>query len=235
MNIDIRYIPREVSEWDVTRAIANILHGDEFPVSEEEREINFKVELDDDDVSGVGHKGSGTLTVPQAAIGRKFLAVVKETPVRVAGKKLKFFRSHKPPPRHLSETLDRTPFVPPDIEERFVKTVWALDESIRVQTVQFGTYFRETYPGGRSYSIEWSKDYKTKGSAWLRFEYEHKLIRIKVSATSWYLIVVSLSCGQQIGDEMTEHLGYTIAINFASIRTIGIGYDFEPCEPLVYP
>ncbi|EEB88369.1 hypothetical protein MPER_13830, partial [Moniliophthora perniciosa FA553] len=42
-------------------------------------------------------------------------------------------------------------------------------------------------------------------TAWLKFEYGHKLIRI------------------MLGNPMTEEIGYSIAINFASIQKIGVG------------
>lgn len=176
MNIEIRYIPTEENEWSVTRAISAIIHSEDFAVSEEERQVNFKVDLTLNEAAGVGHNGSGILTVPTMALGRKFLYAVRENPIRMSKGKLKFFRASKAPPRHLVETLDKTPFVSPDIEEKHAQTLWALEEELRVETVQFGAYFRPEYPGGRWFSVEWEKKYV----AWLKFEYDHKLIRITV-------------------------------------------------------
>ncbi|RXW18615.1 hypothetical protein EST38_g7238 [Candolleomyces aberdarensis] len=210
MNIDIRYIPTEETEWSVTRAISAIIHAEDFAVSEEERQVNFKVVLAENEAAGVGHNGSGLLTVPTAALGRKFLDAVRENPIKLSTRKLKFYRSSEKLVKHVVATLDKTPFVSPDIEEKHAKTLWALEDQLRVETIQFGTYFRPEYDPekkkGRAFSVEWEKKYV----AWLKFEYDHKLIRIT------------------LGDKMTERLGHTIAINFASIRKIGVGYDITP-------
>ncbi|KAF6763917.1 RNA dependent RNA polymerase-domain-containing protein [Ephemerocybe angulata] len=208
MNIDIRFVPTEENEWTVTRAISSIIHADEFAVSEEEKRVNFKVELNPNETSGVGHNHTGTLTLPTAALGRKFLNHVRDKPIKLSKQKLKFYRSQTAPRKHVVATLGKTPFVSPDIEEKHVKTMWALEDNIRLETVQFGTLYRPVYPGGRAFSVEWEKRYTTVGLATLKLEYDHKLIRIS------------------LGDPQTEHIGYTVAINFASIRKIGVGYDF---------
>jgi RNA-dependent RNA polymerase len=177
MNIQIRYIPHEENEWSVARAISGILHSEAFAVSEEERQTNFKVVLTENEAAGVGHNGSGTLTVPSVSLGSKFLHAVRENPIKLSGQKVRFFRSQNSPSRHLVATLDKTPFVSPDIEEKHAQTLWALDEQLRVETIQFGTYYRPDYnTPGRAFSVEWEKNYV----AWLKFEYDHKLIRITV-------------------------------------------------------
>ena len=178
MNIQIRYIPHEENEWSVARAISGILHSEAFAVSDEERQVNFKVELTENEAAGVGHNGSGILTVPSLSLGKKFLDAARENPIKMSGQKVKFFRSQTSPLRHVVATLDRTPFVSPDIEEKHAQTLWALEEQLRVETIQFGTYFRdyEKPSTGRAFSVEWEKTYV----AWLEFEYDHKLIRITV-------------------------------------------------------
>ncbi|KAJ3544084.1 hypothetical protein NMY22_g2913 [Coprinellus aureogranulatus] len=182
MNIEIRYIPDDANEWTVTRAIATVVHGDDFAVSEEEKRVNFKVELNPNEAAGVGHNHTGILTVPSVTLGRKFLGHVRGNPIKVLGKKLHFRHGGKPPRRHVVATLDKTPFVDPDIEEKHVQTVWALDRSLRLEKVQFGAFFRKSYPGGRSFSVEWEKSYAPVGFASLKFEYDHKLLRLTVES-----------------------------------------------------
>lgn len=232
MNIDIRYIPPEENEWTVTRAISAIVHSDAFATSEEERKVNFKVSLNANKVSWVGHDGTGTLTVPTNQLGKKFLDHVKENPIKLSKKRLKFYRSFNGPPRHVVATLGKTPFVNPDIEEKHVKTMAALEDSFRMEKLQFGTFFREGYPGGnRSFSVEWEKDYTQQSRADLHFEYDHKLIRIKVLSCYSHLLDPVSDTLVQLGDPQTEDIGYTVAINFASIRKIAVGYDFaKPCK-----
>ncbi|TFK30151.1 RdRP-domain-containing protein [Coprinopsis marcescibilis] len=207
MEIDIRYIHSDENEWTVTRAIAQILHAGE---SEEQRKVNFKVLLDVNDAAGIGHRGTGRLTVPTAKIGRKFLDDVRETPIKLNKQKLKFFKSARSPIRHVVATLERTPFVSPDIEEKHEQTLWELRTKLRVDTVQFGVFYRPTYPGGRAFSVEWEKSYAPDGVGQLQFDYDHKVIRIT------------------LGDHLKEKIGCTINVNFASIRKIGVGYDIKP-------
>ncbi len=45
MDLDIKSIPNEVNNWEVTRAIARILHSEEFaPIDPEGRLLNFRGE-----------------------------------------------------------------------------------------------------------------------------------------------------------------------------------------------
>ena len=89
---------------------------------------------------------------------------------------MRFFRTKERPPYWLATTLEKTPYLPPEIEETKETILRKLDVAFHVDKVQFGTYFREKYPGGRSFSVEWQK----QDVAWLKFEYDHKLIQIKV-------------------------------------------------------
>lgn len=182
MNIEILYIPDEANEWTVTRAIAKVVHADDFAVSEEEKRVNFKVELNPNEAAGVGHNHTGILTVPSVTLGKKFLSHVRGNHIKLCGKKLHFRHAGRGPRRHLVATLEKTPFVDPDIEEKHVQTVWALDRHLRLAKVQFGTFFRKEYPGGRSFSVEWEQNYAPVGHASLHFEYGHKLIRITVES-----------------------------------------------------
>ncbi|KAK0228867.1 RNA dependent RNA polymerase-domain-containing protein [Armillaria fumosa] len=217
MNIALNYLPTTVNAWDVTRSLAEVLHSDEFhPVHENERPLNFKVLLNPSKMGGVRNDGTGILQLPTEAIGRKFLHWAKETPIRIQNKKIKMY------PRgatyhDVALTLQRTPFVNPDIEEEWEDKCRQLDVRIRVDVVQFGAYYRPSYPtspkqrlASRAYSIEWERDYAVNGAAWLKFEYEHKLIRIT------------------LGNETTETEGQTIAISFSSIDKIALGYDGKP-------
>ncbi|KAK0196791.1 RNA dependent RNA polymerase-domain-containing protein [Armillaria mellea] len=215
MNIALNFLPTTVNEWDVTRSLAEVLHSDEFhPVHENERPLNFKVLLNPSKMGDVRNDGTGFLQLPTEAIGRKFLRWTKETPIRIAGKKIKVFPKGTVRD-YVALTLQRTPFVNPDIEEQWEDKCRQLDMRIRVDIVQFGAYYRPSYttsckPPPRAYSIEWERDYAVNSAAWLKFEYEHKLIRIT------------------LGNETTEAEGQTIAINFSSINKIALGYDGKP-------
>ena len=96
------------------------------------------------------------------------------------------FHSAGFPPKHTAMTLERTPYIDPDIEIEHEAILEKLHDEIRVDTVQFGVYYYSVYfPKGpapsREFSIEWQGHYITDSkSAWLSFRYDHKLIRIRV-------------------------------------------------------
>lgn len=192
MDLAIIYLPSDVNKWTVTRCIASVLHSDEFAPQRLEKQnavdrpINFLVTLNPSKAGGVGNDGTGTLTLPTVEVGHKFLRWVKETPIKIEGKKVKFFK-HGFPRKGLALTLDKTPYISPDIEEEHAQKLWDLQDLLRVDAVQFGIFYRPRYPSNdrepltpRAFSIEWEHKCDTESIGWLAFEYTHKLIRIKV-------------------------------------------------------
>jgi RNA-dependent RNA polymerase len=188
MDIDIKFIPKEVNKWEVTRAIATVLHSEDFaPVEVEGRLLNFRVKLNDNPAGGVRNDGTGILTLPSEDVARKFFSYVSKDPIKVNGRKLKFYRRSKPPPPGLVETLSKTPYINPDLEEERQDKLRALETKFRVDAVQFGIFYQPRYPATeneplspRAFSVEWEREYIKDSSAWLRFDYDHKLIRITV-------------------------------------------------------
>jgi len=149
-------------------------------------------------------------------IGQRFLKWVrKETNyIQVGKKNLKFFPAKTRPLLGLAMTLDKTPYLDPDIEEERQKKIRFLtDHLLRIDKVQFGLFYRPSPAKGRCFSIEWEGSFTNKSIGWLSWEYEHKLIRV------------------QIGNRMTEETGSSIVIKFSNIRKLGIDYDFgNPCR-----
>jgi RNA-dependent RNA polymerase len=142
---------------------------------------------------GSRNDGTGILALPTEADGQRFLKYIKDTPIRVGGKKLRFFRNYdreNNSPRWLFETLKLTAYIDPSIEEEREEKIRQLDHSIRVDVVQFGVFYRDRYPrpgtndklAPRSFSIEWTTQNTSAKeiTAWLRFEYDTKQIRIEV-------------------------------------------------------
>ncbi|KAF8077751.1 RNA dependent RNA polymerase-domain-containing protein [Lyophyllum atratum] len=222
MDLNILYLPYEVNDWTVTRRVATILHSEEFaPRRRDEnavdRLINFRVKLNPSKAGGVGNDGTGVLTLPTSEVGMKFLRWVQDRPLRFEGKKIKFYRRGHSSHPGLALTLDKTPYINPDIEEERQKKLWDLRDQFRVDAVQFGVFYRPKYPlipeerlTNRAFSIEWERTYTTDSMGWLAFEYDHKVIRIS------------------LGNEMMDKFGSSIAINFASIQKIAVGYDGNP-------
>jgi RNA-dependent RNA polymerase len=203
MDLNIVFLPFDVNEWTVTRTVATIIHSEEFAPRRRdenavERPINFRVKLNPSKAGGVGNDGSGILTLPTAEIGLKFLNWVKDRPLKIEGKKVKFYRRGNPPPG-LALTLDKTPYIDPDIEEQRQEKIWDLRDQFRVDAVQFGVFYRPKYPSSpqerltsRAFSVEWEGTYTTESIGWLSFEYDHKVIRIKVCLLPPSTVVVLL-------------------------------------------
>ncbi|KAF8969863.1 RNA dependent RNA polymerase-domain-containing protein [Flammula alnicola] len=218
MDVAVKFIPTEADNWKVTRAIAAVLHSEDFaPVEVEGRLLNFRVKLNDNPAGGIRNDGTGILTLPTEEIGHKFLSYVSRDPIKIDKRKLKFYKQKRPPQPGLAETLKKTPYINPDIEEARELKLWKLDAKFRVDAVQFGIFYQPKYPSSakdplspRAFSVEWERQYIKDSIAWLRFDYDHKLIRVK------------------LGSELTEQGGYSIVINFASLQKVGVGYDGKP-------
>lgn len=212
MDLEIRGVPYEASEYEVTREIAKFLHAQDFGISPEpnERPVNFKVKLSESKLGGVRNGGSGTLTLPSPTLGNKFCRLLRredQQPIRVDGQKLKFFFSKEHPPPGLAMTLEKTPYVKPEIEEERQLRIQALGDALRIEGIQFGTFYRSWYPknltdppGSRSFSVEWERSYLNKSLGWLKFEYDYKLIRCEVIPpfSSPEFLTLSFECSLEI-------------------------------------
>jgi RNA-dependent RNA polymerase len=188
MILDIKRVPTQASRATVTKAIAGVLHSDDFMryPDPEERLTNFQVHLNESPLGGVRNNGSGTLTLPSNKLGRDFMRFVIRNPIILDDQQLKFFPSDHKEHIGVTMTLEKTPYIDPDLEEERQQKLYELQEQLRVDEVQFGVYYR-TYPKGqiktvppRAFSIECKLNYTTKSLGWLGFEYDHKLIRIEV-------------------------------------------------------
>jgi len=192
MDLSIKYIPRDVNKWTVTRAIASVLHSKDFAPIVAGRSLNFHVELHPDPARGIRDYVTGVLTLPTAAVGAKFLAYSLKDPIQINTKTLLFKRLYKPPPEGRVLTLKKTPYVNPDIEEARDEKVLLLDTPLRVTTVQFGLLFQQKYPQTergplpqRAFAVEWESKYDSDSQriGKLLFDYDRNLIRITVTCT----------------------------------------------------
>lgn len=130
----------------------------------------------------------------------------------VGRKKLRFYPSASTPQRGLATTLDKTPYVDPDIEEQRQYKIRALSEYICIIKVQIGLFFRQALRPNRAFSVE--RELGLDNSlGYLFWEYEHKLLRVR------------------LGNNMTEEKGANIVIKFSNIRKWAVDYDFgNPCK-----
>ncbi|KAI0362487.1 RdRP-domain-containing protein [Trametes cingulata] len=214
MEIELADVAYDASVWDVKRTFGAILHGDDFHSNDPKvsRAINFKVILNPG-AGGVQNNGSGFLILPSRRVGDRLLKRVYEEgkPIVINGRKMRLFRGKKAPGRALKETLEKTPYLEPDEEEKHEDKLRRLDIGLHVDKVQFGVFYRrpeDPMTAPRIFSNEYEISHRDKGAGMLWFEYDHKLIRI------------------QLGDRMTEEIGSNIAITFSNIRKVAIGMDF---------
>ncbi|KAI0636634.1 RdRP-domain-containing protein [Trametes polyzona] len=214
MEIELADVAYDASVWDVKRTFGAILHSDDFHNLDPKtpRAVNFKVTLNPG-AGGVQNNGSGSLILPSRKIGDRLLRRVYEEGKHIVinGRKLRLFRSKRPPGRGLRETLEKTPYLEPDEEEKREDKLRRLDMGLHVEKVQFGVFYRkpqDPMTAPRVFSNEYEISHRDKGAGLLWFEYDHRLIRI------------------QLGDRQTEEIGSNIAITFSNIRKVAIGIDF---------
>ncbi|KAI6030049.1 RNA dependent RNA polymerase-domain-containing protein [Pisolithus marmoratus] len=215
MEFYISHVPTRATEYTVTKAIADqVLHKCPglFLADRQQRLPNFKVTLNLDDRGGVRNNGTGALTLT-TAIGAEFLALYNQGNITamVDGRQLVFHPSGRPVDAGLEMTLERAPFIDPDIAQERQKKIDALQDRFCVCKVQIGTFYRPDNAGprdSRAFSIEWEMDLTQRSIAWLKFEYDHKLMRI------------------EIGDPATESTRYDVVVKFHNIAKMALGCSF---------
>ncbi|KAG2366052.1 RNA dependent RNA polymerase-domain-containing protein [Suillus spraguei] len=218
MEFIIRNVDFEVTEYEITKKIAEVLHACPGPfVSDadaQQRLINFRVTLEKNECGGVRNKGFGSLRLPSKDVGLKFRRLVDGEDgitIKVGKKRLKFIPTTKHIPNNLLVTLAKAPYVDPDIAQKRQEKIDALSSYFRIAKVQIGIFYRPkdaTPSDPRAFSAEWQCNLSDTGLGWLNFEYEHKLIRAKV------------------GDPARGELLYSLIITFANINKMAVGYDF---------
>jgi hypothetical protein len=105
---------------------------------------------------------------------------------RVRGRAMKFHKCITRPPKRVTETLQKVPFVDPDVERMRETTIMNLNTDIRIASVQIGVFHPNPYTQSRAFSVEWVHDCIDQDAAWLRIHYDHQVIRITVCALSIY-------------------------------------------------
>ena len=197
MELALYRVPDEASQYEVTKSIAEVLHCPENRdifgqggLPEHPRPLNFKVVLKPGH-GGLRNNTTGTLTLHSKALGRTFLGWLRGPPknhISVTGRRIRIVATDAIPPQDVIMTLEKAPYVEPDREEGRQRILDELNRDIRVDEVQFGVLCPNTgpKPGPRNFSIECKDNYTTRGLAKLKFEWEHKLIRVTVGSQFWF-------------------------------------------------
>jgi RNA-dependent RNA polymerase len=113
MDIYMQDVARLATSFDVTRAIAKVLHSPAFVTAHlphQPRPVNFLVVLDPDGVpNSIRNGGTGTLTVPTVQLGRNFLDYlrIRRIKVKVLTRNIRFSQSTTIPRRNTVHTLEK--------------------------------------------------------------------------------------------------------------------------------
>ncbi|KAL4067761.1 RNA dependent RNA polymerase-domain-containing protein [Scleroderma citrinum] len=206
MEFDIRNVDTKATKYMVTKCIAEVLHKcpGPFVTDEDQRLPNFEVTLNEGNIGGIRNDGTGTFTVTRP-VGNKFYRLyrLREIAILVGDRELRFYPNSKPVKRNLALTLEKAPFINPDIEQKRQEKLNALQGSFVVAKVQIG------------YSLS-----IVQMSLWIdleEYQLRKALVRVRLQAHA--------SSGQ-IGDPMVESTRYSIVVRFDRVRKLAIGRDY---------
>jgi len=191
MELELTCIDHDADVYDVRKAVEAVLHGpDLYDPNDKDnkgRKPNFQIEMGKSPAGRI-HNRKAALRLPSKLGDRLFKwyresdehrIVVKECPLRL-------FRSYNIVPLDVKQVLEKALYIDPEkdklrtqIEDR------AHQVRLRIAKVQLGVWYKSSNSpdSGRSFSIEYERDFLRHSAAYLNVVYEHKLIRIDVSAT----------------------------------------------------
>lgn len=119
MELELKNVHDKATRYDVIRAFEKVLHGpDLFDPNDtikwpRGRPPNFEVSLNVNEAGGVGHNGTGFLTLPSKSFGERFLRWLHEEghSVRVEKQKIRIYRSKGRVRDFVKEQLSKTIYV----------------------------------------------------------------------------------------------------------------------------
>jgi RNA-dependent RNA polymerase len=189
MEIELKRISFEADVYDVRKAVALVLHGPDLYDPNDERnkgrKPNFQVEMGTSPAGRI-HNGTAILRTT-TDVGTQLLQWQKsdENNIVVDGRALRIFNAHRKVPQDVKETLEKALFVDPDQDKR--RTLiedQARQVRLRIALIQFGIWYRPSNcpaDRGRTFSVEYERDFLQHSAAYISVVYEHQLIRIDVS------------------------------------------------------
>jgi hypothetical protein len=132
------------------------------------------------------------------------------------------------------QVLEKALYIDPD-QERFRGQIEESAQRVRprIAVIQFGVWYKPSdSPGqGRSFSVEYEREFLRNSAAYISVVYEHKIVHIDVSTVRPIPNLPTFTL-TQIGQRETEETNFLILIKFSSIQKLGLGYDDcgQPCE-----
>jgi RNA-dependent RNA polymerase len=189
MEFELTRIDRDADVYAVRKAVEEVIHGpDLFDINHPDnkgRKPNFQVVMGESPAGRI-HNGKAALRLP-LKLGQKLFRWYRESEehrIKVNGKPLKLFKTDNTVPPDIKQVLEKALYIDPDHDKRRNQVEdRAHQVRLRVAKVQFGVWYKQSdSPGsGRSFSVEYERDFLRHSAAYLYVVYEHKLIRVEVS------------------------------------------------------
>ncbi|KAG8918661.1 hypothetical protein FRC02_002193 [Tulasnella sp. 418] len=161
MEVFVRNVPQHMSQNDLIRALATVLHGSNFEqFNPSGGQLNFDLTLFKDKRQRSLHRGIGALTLGSARIAQYFLSIfggdrpqcpfIVEFPNGSRMGPIKFSTSNRVARPDVVRMITETPYIDPDSALQREELAKNLEGEIKVENVQFGWYCRDG-----NYSSEW--------------------------------------------------------------------------------
>ena len=153
MEVFIAHVAFHATQHDVTRAIASKLHVPEYTVS---MPLNFHVRLFKDKSNQRLHSGCGTVTLPTADIGKRFLARYGEhgrDSITVKNRRLVLKPSDRTASTDILTSVQNSPYLDPKVREQREHKAQTMNQtSAAIKQIQFCWECRDYFV-----SIEWER------------------------------------------------------------------------------
>ena len=191
MELELTRIDFNADIYAVRKAVEQVLHGpdlyDPNHPDNKGRPPNFEIVMGKSPAGRI-HNGKAALRLP-TKLGSKLFKWYRESEehrIVVNGGPLRLFRTDNPVRLDVKQVLEKALYIDPDqdkirtqIEERTNQV------RLRIAKVQFGVWFHppDSPDSGRSFSVEYERDFLRNSAAYLYVVYEHKLLRIDVRVT----------------------------------------------------
>ena len=248
MEIELKRISFDADIYDIRKAVALVLHGpDLYDPNDKDnkgRKPNFEI-VPGKSPAGRLHDGSAILQVTEK-VGQRLLRWHRESKddntIVVCGMRLRIFNMHQKVPFNVRQTLEKAHYIDPDQDKQNTqKQDYCSQVRLRIAHIQIGVWYSDpnARPNqGRSFSIEYQREFLRQSAAYITIVYEYSHIRIDVSILCWRVYILD-AYSPQIGQRETEEDKNLIIVKFKRIKKLGIGYDEfrQPCAffPASFP
>ena len=192
MEIELKNIDFDANIYDIYEAMERVLHGPKFYDPNDRknrgRKLRFEVVFG---VSPAGriHNGTATLLVP-VWVGKRLVRWYWDSPeneIVVKDRALLLFNAFGEVPPEVVYRLEKALYVDPRKEQRRKRLEdTARQFHLRIAKVQIGVWYTPPDPlpkQGRTFSVEYEREYLSQSAAYINLVYEDSLICIDVSAT----------------------------------------------------